>query len=333
MEERTSYQDKQTHGILSEPIAMFKKLGWGVSFPTYLAMLVFSCGLLIYLTPMVLDWIGGGGSSVILVSIVPAPIGFSAGGAFLQLWFMAVVVCVNLAVFSQIYGFFKKEGLGRCFRSPDRAGGSLETTAKLLFASFFFVYGYYILLEMAGISPDIPDFYSMPIEELIYGIVNASVNEEIISRVFLIGIPLFFLIPRRDRMYSKKFLDLKRLRLLLGGSLNIDYVSVILIIMSSIIFALAHVLGSWDMYKFLPTLVSGIFLGYLFVTRGLATSIIFHFSTNFIFFSTELWPDSQIVVAVVGLMIIIWMIAGAYFFSKLMRDLIYKLAGHNSPSK
>ena len=82
-----------------------------------------------------------------------------------------------------------------------------------------------------------------------------------------------------------------------------------------------------------PTLVSGAFLGYLFVTRGLATSIIFHFSTNFIFFSTKFWPDSQIVVVVVGLLLIIWMITGAYFFAKLIRGLIYRLAGHNSPSR
>ncbi|MCK4757200.1 MAG: CPBP family intramembrane metalloprotease [Thermoplasmata archaeon] len=321
MDKRTLHHDKQIRRILSEPIGLFKKLGWGISFLTYLAMLIFSCGLLIYLTPMVLEWMGRGGSSVILVSIVPAPIGFSAGGAFLQLWFMAVVVCVNLAVFSQIYGFFNRGDWGRRFGSPDRADGPLETTAKLLFASFFFVYGYYILLEMAGISPDIPDFYSMPIEELIYSIVNASVNEEIISRVFLIGIPLFFLIPRKYRGYSKKLFNIKRLKLLTGGGLTIDYISIILIIMSSIIFALAHVLGSWDMYKFLPTLVSGAFLGYLFVTRGLATSIIFHFSTNFIFFSTEFWPDSQIVVAVVGLMLIVWMITGAYFFVKFLLGL------------
>ncbi|MCK5038580.1 MAG: CPBP family intramembrane metalloprotease [Thermoplasmata archaeon] len=317
------YQDipikPKQKGPIEELIDTFKTVSWSFSFPLYLIMLVFSCILLDILTPSVLAWGGAGGSGFVFVSIIPGPVGFPIYGAVFQMWFMFVVVCINICVIKALLDFRSKIDCIKRFTMPDKARGGIETTAKLFFASIFFVYGYFIILELFGVSPSTPDFDSMPIEELIYGVVNAAVNEELVSRVMLIGIPLLFLsawnIGPRMIQYRKGGMLKAKMKLLIGGGLPLNHVTITLILLSALAFAAAHIY-SWDMYKFIPTMISGTFLGYLFVTRGLHTSIIFHFSTNFIFFAAQLWDDNMTLLVIIGLIIMAWMITGSYHFIK-----------------
>lgn len=306
-------------GPIEELVDIFKTVSWSFSFPLYLIMLVFSCILLDILTPSVLAWGGSGGAGVVFISIIPGPTGFMVDGVFFQIWFMFVVVCINICVIKALLDFYSKIDCIKRFTMPDKARGGIETTAKLFFASIFFVYGYFLILEIFGISPSTPDFDSMPTEQLVYGVVNAAVNEELVSRVMLIGIPLFFMsvwnIGPRMVQYRKDGMLRAKMRLLFGGGLPLNHVTITLIFLSSLAFATAH-LYSWDLYKILPTMISGAFMGYLFVTRGLHMSIIFHFSTNFIFFASELWDDNMTILVIVGLIIIIWMITGSYHFIK-----------------
>ncbi len=306
-------------GPFEELVHAFKTISWSLSFPLYLILLAFSCILLDILTPGVLAWGGTGGEGVIFVSIIPVPIGYPIYGVLFQIWFMFVVICINICVIKALLDFYYKIDCRKRFTMPNKAQGGVETTAKLFFASLFFVYGYFLVLELIGISPSTPDFGSMPTEQLVYGVVNAAVNEELIARVMLIGIPLLFMsawnIGPRIIRYGKGRNSKAKLKLLIGGGLPLNNVTITLIFLSSLAFATAH-LYSWDLYKVLPTMISGIFMGYLFVTRGLHTSILFHFSTNFIFFAAELWDDNMVVLVIVSLIIIIWMITGSYYFMK-----------------
>jgi len=87
-----------------------------------------------------------------------------------------------------------------------------------------------------------------------YALANASVWEEIVSRVLLLGIPL----------------------------LAIDYLfrECGLALFSAIMFGLAHV-GGWDFYKLIPSTVAGLFLAYMFMKHGLYASIMLHFAVDF----------------------------------------------------
>jgi membrane protease YdiL (CAAX protease family) len=71
------------------------------------------------------------------------------------------------------------------------------------------------------------------------------------------------------------------LRCLLGG-FGMSTTAVVLILISGVIFGLAHSSG-WDgqAWKILTTAIMGIFLGYLFVRFGLYAAILLHFITDY----------------------------------------------------
>ncbi len=334
MLERPIIEHDKPKGVFEEMIDTFKNLSWYASFPLYLAMLIFSWILLIYLTPGVLDWGGSGGYGWVSISMIPS-VFWIIEGAYFQLWFMIVISIVTMAILYSLYGVIKDikgSRLGPYIKDI----GDLDLISRFFFASLFFKFGFFMLLDLAGISPTTPDFDSWPIEQLVFGLVNASVNEELVSRVMLIGIPLMIMHtwnigPRMIRSREKSEFRAK-CKLLLGGNIPINHLSIILIIFSSIVFAAAHI-DSWDIYKFLPTLVSGMMLGYLYVKRGLFTSILFHFSTNFIFFSAQLW-EGDLTILIIGLTMLLWMVVGGYHMVMIIRaimDYLKKAITRNIP--
>ena len=125
------------------------------------------------------------------------------------------------------------------------------------------------VLELESVGSPFPD---VPLANM-FDFANAAVWEEIIIRVLLIGVPLAII----SLFINQKASALKSL---LGGS-GMSATAIILIIISSVIFGLAHFDG-WDQYwKILDTLIGGLLMGYVFVRFGLYASILVHFLTNY----------------------------------------------------
>ncbi len=289
-------------------IKAMKQVLWYSSFPAYLAMLIVSLGILIASFPWALDWMGSSGAELtIFVAIVPAPVGFYAGGIAIQAWFTFVVVVVLLSFSGSIYGLIASLKSGAGERARKREDSGIELTAKLFMATVFFLFFYQLILSLFRVEPVSPDFDSMARAHLIYGLVNASVNEEIITRVLLLGIPLFFIELGRVKRPLWRYV--------LGGGFSVNVLTVLLIVFSSVMFSLAHFIGGgWDPFKFPGTFLSGLVMGYLFVKKGLFASIIFHFTTNFFFISLDLWPDNNMILSVLVMVWLLMAAAGAYFF-------------------
>lgn len=114
---------------------------------------------------------------------------------------------------------------------------------------------------------------SLPINnspDALFIYADATVWEEIISRMFLIGIPMFLLgLLRRNVSISYLF-----------GGFKFDIISFFLLIISSILFGFAHIEG-WGMSKIIPAIVGGLMMGYLYIRFGIHVSIIFHFLTDY----------------------------------------------------
>jgi hypothetical protein len=201
----------------------------------------------------------------------------------------------------------RKKGFEESLTEPEKAGTGIEGVAKLYFAITFFSFVYFLLLEGGGISPTTPAFEEMSMNELLYRLFNAAVWEELVSRSVLIGVPLLVLAVflRWERPYY---------RFLIGGGMRLNALTIWLIIISSLVFAFAHV-GSWDLWKVPQVLVSGMALGYAFVRFGVHASILLHFSINFVTsWVYELWPEDSIAIIILGMMVLLWIFAGAYFF-------------------
>ena len=122
---------------------------------------------------------------------------------------------------------------------------------------------------LGQVSTHTPDFSSLSIWTFIYNLTSAAVWEEIISRIMLIGFPLFIAHAALRKLRKQKY------RYILGGGFKLEKLTVFFILFSAITFGLAHSPG-WDYWKVVPTIVSGLALGYLFVVNGIYASILGH---------------------------------------------------------
>ncbi len=107
---------------------------------------------------------------------------------------------------------------------------------------------------------------------------SAAVWEEIVSRTLLIGVPLF-IIAFLTNLSTKG--EMKRpIRYLIGGGFNIGPIEFAFLVFSASMFAIAHIFASGP-WVIPPLFVGGLILGYLFLKKGIVTSIMFHFIWNY----------------------------------------------------
>jgi hypothetical protein len=194
------------------------------------------------------------------------------GGGLLQGWYILVVCAI---IFSAVWV---------AKRSWHKFIGELmeEGTAKdhscffevcgLLFALRFITETIVFVMRELGASLPNP-FGSAEDWEILFLSANASVWEEIVCRVLLIGLSLMivgFALSRGGRHW----------KYLAGGEIHIGKIEVLIISISAAIFAFLHI-ETWGSWRVLDTGLAGLALGYVFLKYGLAASIMLHFSFNY----------------------------------------------------
>jgi hypothetical protein len=171
------------------------------------------------------------------------------------------------------------------------------------------------------VTPKTPSFGSMPLWQFMFSLSNASVHEEIVSRILLIGLPLLIVDLFRKR-------KIRIWKYFLGGGFDIEPGSLFLIIFSSLIFSYAHVFG-WDFYKILPVFATGLALGYLFLKKGICACIILHFSFNYpsaLLRVLEKLPFLNLfavpILFFLSLLIVTWIVACPFYFLKYVYKMV-----------
>jgi hypothetical protein len=181
----------------------------------------------------------------------------------------------------------------------------LYLVGTMFFALLSFNFIYYLALGAMGITPTSPDYDSTELWKLLYSLANASVWEEIITRVLFIGVPLLlFDALRRNRMRWKSYF--------LGGGMTLGGKEAALLVFSSCMFAAAH-LTNWDLFKVPPAFIAGLVMGYLFIKVGLHAAILLHFSFDYL--SVPIYvSDSLLVSLLIGFAMLAWIVVGAFYF-------------------
>jgi len=203
--------------------------------------------------------------------------------------------------------------------------------AQLFLAVQFFQFVYTLLLSAAGVPITGPP--GMPTEtwELLLGLAEAPVYEEIVSRVALIGLPMLLgsLAIRAMKLHSggtpssqnskeQRSYLLGSFRYLWGGTVNrksprpVFFSSFILAISSSIFFSAAH--SNYGAWKLLPTFLAGLALAYAYLRCGLFASILLHFSVNMFSGAAVLVQDNMSILIFIALLSWAVMAAGSGFF-------------------
>jgi len=236
---------------------MFKTIIWSAGFISFICVIFFSFIIVMAMTPDIQQWITtpylNSAVPPVLVYpsesifiITPWPVFlFSISGPAFQAWhFLILGILIGAfacAKYDLVKSWLSKPEMATLSLTvPEKAKTSLETVAKLFMASIFFSTCYFIFLAVINVDMETPAFDELSRPELIYALFSASVFEELISRVLLIGVPLVLI------GLALKWKN--PLRKILGGGLDITPMTFALITFSAIIFAFAHV-GGWDYWK------------------------------------------------------------------------------------
>lgn len=287
--------------------ALITKLGALCTLALMLYLAV-ALAVLIYMSPEVLDELldpAANRSDAIFIITPEVTTLFRISGPALALFFsiMAGAILISYALIAwRSRGEFPPELL----EGKSERASAIFTAGTLFIAVLFFTQIFYSLADLGGADPNVPPFEE-EMWEKIYIFTKASVWEEVISRILLIGVPLLFIdfLFRRERMLDPA-------DYLFGGKFKLEAVESLVILFSSIMFALAHLEG-WDIWKTIPSGLAGLCFGFLFVRFGLYAAIFFHFAFDFLSIPVDFF-DSPALFVPLGLTILLWLACGAAFF-------------------
>lgn len=274
-----------------------------------------------------------GGNSAFIALILPWP-GFiyivKLSGTLLIFWYFfivtTIIVSIVLLIMTEGRDFFKilVKSAKKMYPPPLRSNNSFIIIAELFFILWFFNIVVILFILAFGLSFDTPISTNDPKTwELLFALANASVWEEIFTRILYIGIPLFII----DFYFRKQ--PEKVYKYFIGGGFKIEKVTISLIIFSSLLFGLAHY-PSWGLWKVVPTFVAGLAFGYLFVRKGIHTAIILHFLIDYMGVVLILFNDNLTVLIFLtiffGIMMLAWMGSGLIYFGLYIYRFLNTLA-------
>lgn len=214
-------------------------------------------------------------------------------------------------------------------------------TAQAWMAVTFFQVAVIFFLIFSGETPTTPiEVTPANTWVLLFDLANASVYEELVYRLLLIGVPMALgsLLWNATRATGQSKPPSHSLRYFLGGHLRKEssnealLVGWILLFVSSGLFGAAHAPG-WGWWKVLPALVAGLGFGYLFLRHGIGAAILAHFATDYI--SSLSWEGIAGSGELIDLLFLALALIGAGFFAwyilyawEHLRDLGRRLTGH-----
>lgn len=221
------------------------------------------------------------------------------------LFIVAAIMASAAWVFATSARTFIKEMQGK---SKSREHSPLFDTFGLLIASLFFTYATVLLVILiqgdTGASPS-----TGTLADSLFLLANAAVWEEIAVRVLLLGIPLLFV----GLVLGK--LQVKPLHYILGGGFKFGLFETALVVISAVIFGLAHWVGGWPAWKIPDAAVAGLAFGYLFLKHGLPSAILMHFVNDYLTMPTEVFSSTTGSLGILTILIaLFWAILGCVLF-------------------
>lgn len=315
----------------------------GIGLYTLFTTLILCYIALIYGLFNVPHYLLGTSSGPLLYLIVPLPgivwgIYMGSGGMEVLVFYLGLVVILFLALGVQL----KREGrsflsLVKMFKvrksaPPADTNNSLLMVLQLFLALLFVNIVTSYLASIMGTPPTVPDELARSgnMARQLYLLSKASVYEELVTRILLIGLPLLALsrIFQNDGKQTQNP-KLPWHRYFLGGNITFSTRAYIMIFLSSVLFGLAHQ-GGWGSWKIWPTMISGFGFGYLFLKKGIFPAILLHFLFDYLDMTrrvlTTLTGLSTIVDLTFAIFILTWIVVGIRYFSHYLLRLTCALA-------
>lgn len=182
--------------------------------------------------------------------------------------FVAVIIFICAAIVLMEFA--------KAYRNKSADHGAVRKTSlywiTVLWAASFSVE---ILMAFAGIALGTPVdsswIESLTPLELQFRSTMATVWEEVVTRLLILGVPIALL----TLVQTRKIGSLK----MILGRFEMSKVAVVLLFVSSLVFGIAHYEG-WGLMKVFMTTLGGLVHGYLFIKYGIHACILIHFINN-----------------------------------------------------
>ncbi len=294
----------------------FRDVLGGIGAYTVLAMFLLVCANIVILAWGIGEVYPQMGHSVTIYVITPFIVDlFQLGGPLFFGFFLFLVAAIVLSFVWMTLKSAKPFGQELMLRF-NQARSPLFVIGTLFLALLFFQVAYYLLLAAMNVSTTTPaGLEGTELWKLIFSFAQASVWEEVVSRVLLLGVPLLIFTPIINNLFRPKHPVEQRewWRYFLGGGFKFGPLEMFFLIFSSAMFGFAH-LASWDIFKVFPAALAGLAMGYLFLKFGIYASIMFHFFTDYLSVPLSVFPESESLAMILGLLILIFLAVGAVFF-------------------
>lgn len=311
--------------VLPPPTPVKKGPSWRITIKTilafgmltFLAQLVISLFTLVYGTTIVLPEIVQPQYSYVLYVVAPIIFGIGelsgeALGAYYLLLVAAILASAVWLFVTSAKDFLKELSA----RGESRKHSAVFDLCGLMFGVLFLNYVVILFMSLFWETPAVPT-EGAEVWELLFVLANASVWEELVVRVLLIGVPLLLVDLLRHTPQEKKH------RYILGGGFTLGVAEVVMLLASSALFGYAHYDG-WGAWKIFPSAVAGVAFGYMFLKHGLASAIMLHFGFDYLSMPTEVFVQGSDLWAMVllGFALLAWAAMGAVFFGYYVTRMI-----------
>ena len=292
-------------------VRMVGSVAWSIGLVLFLVLLAVNLAALAYASGLIIQGSAADGPRFIdLYVLLPYPEGFAYDappGVFLAYFILILTAIVAAHAYYIVRdGKVTVRAMTRPLadlRGRLQSKSAFVATGQVFLAVFFFQFFWILLVAATGTDPrppalpgNIPPWYQY------YALANASVYEEIVTRWMFIGLPLaagaiLFRENERAAAASEGRTPVAWWRHLFGGTVTrhspapVLALAAMLVLLSATIFGLAHV-PAWGWWKFFPTFVAGLGMGYLFLRSGLFAAVLFHFATNYLAAAALLTADN-----------------------------------------
>ena len=304
---------------LTEDENPFLMIGFVVGMLTAVILtyyMVFEYFVALWGIPQVLPNLPDYGSTLILV--VPVIIDVvSFNGVLSQIYYILLILAVTVCLGIYFWKAFRPiQELSKGDTKTIRETAFFEM--PILFAVLYIWELIYVLV-LQGMGVEISGLPDRDTWKWMYELLEASVWEEVITRILLIGLPMLLVVLIRKEGGKDSW------KLLFGG-FGFSRTALVLIIFSAFIFGAGH-LNNWGWWKFFTTFAFGLITGYLFCKYGVYATILIHFLTDYM--SAESWlfnTQNSVLTSLTFLLLSFVCLPYTYIYVKRMvvgiRDLI-----------
>jgi hypothetical protein len=211
------------------------------------------------------------------------------GITFIFFWVIYIVIYSHM-IFKPYFlfkGFFEKKTLNHNYKNFELFPlNHLYIVIQWFSAYFILSILIDIIQQSFGIKIGTP-LMDNPLLSFLY-LTAAPLNEEILFRIILMGIPLsLFVFKYKNSFISSLIYPSRNLIIRSNRDRNI---LIAIIFLNSTFFGFSHVIfgGNYEIGKIAQATLGGLFLGWIYYQYGIFSSIIFHWISNYVIFSYEL---------------------------------------------